>query len=67
MCAIRPVEKMNGVGAPGGKAGDTNEKQVHGLSFGIRHGTSRGGSPGWTCGAKEIGILTVLIGWLVGP
>ena len=47
-----PVEKENGVGAPGDTAGDLIEMQLHGLSVGIWHGSSCAGSPRRTYGAK---------------
>ncbi len=62
-----PVEKENGVGAPGDMAGYLIEMQLHGLSVGVWHGNSCPGSSCRTYGAKEIGILIALIGRLAGP
>ena len=62
-----PIENQNGVGARGDMAGDLIEMKLHGFGIGIRQRQRGTNSASRTDGAKEIGILIALVGWLAGP
>lgn len=62
-----PIENQNGVGARGDMAGDLIEMKLHGFGIGIRQRQRGTNSASRTDGAKEIGVLIALVGWLAGP
>jgi hypothetical protein len=58
------IEQQDGVGALRDGLADLVEVKLHGLGVGIGHGERGADTARWADGAKQIGVLITLVGWL---
>ena len=62
----RAVEQQYGMGTLGDVQGYLVDVQLHHVGVGMGQCEGRADASGWADGAKEIGVLIALVGWLGG-